>query len=129
MYRRIIQRQLSSVRRNKIEPRLVSSHTTSSAVVPLSVMSNWEKQIEDHVQPGILQSCVYYGKTRSMTPAELKKHDVVITTYQTVAQELELSLAGKGGRAPAAKKQKTEKGLFDVAWKVRHRELLQCDMG
>ena len=80
-------------------------------------MSNWEKQIEDHVRPGALTSCVYYGKTRSMTPAELKKYDVVITTYQTVTQEHDLSVVGKGG-APAAKKQKTDKGLFDVAWKV-----------
>ncbi|KAI0779816.1 SNF2 family N-terminal domain-containing protein [Fomes fomentarius] len=82
-------------------------------VVPLSVMSNWEKQIEDHISPGALTSCVYYGKTRSMTPAELKRYDIVITTYQTVTQEHEV---GKGG-APPAKKQKMDKGLFDVGWK------------
>jgi len=51
-------------------------------VVPLSVMSNWEKQIDDHCVSGVLSSCVYYGATRSMTPQELMKHDVVITTYQ-----------------------------------------------
>ena len=81
-------------------------------------MSNWEKQIEDHVRPGALTSCVYYGKTRSMTPAELKKYDVVITTYQTVVQDHELALAGKSG-APTAKKLKVDKGLFDLPWKVR----------
>ncbi|TBU43646.1 SNF2 family N-terminal domain-containing protein [Dichomitus squalens] len=85
-------------------------------VVPLSVMSNWEKQIEDHVQPGALTSCVYYGKTRDMSPTELKKYDVVITTYQTVVQDHELSLVGKAG-GPAAKRQKTDKGLFDMQWK------------
>ena len=88
----------------------------SSSVVPLSVMSNWEKQLEDHCQPGALTSCVYYGKTRNMSPSELKKYDVVITTYQTVAQDHELALVGKG--AGATKKLKTDKGLFDVAWKV-----------
>ena len=81
-------------------------------------MSNWEKQIEDHVKPGALSSCVYYGKTRSLTPAELKRYDVVITTYQTVTQEHDLASVRKGG-APAAKKRKTDKGLLDVAWKVR----------
>ncbi len=86
-------------------------------VVPLSVMSNWEKQIEDHVQPDALTSCVYYGRTRDMSPAELKRYDVVITTYQTVVQDHELSLVGKAG-AHAAKKQKMDKGLFDVMWKV-----------
>ena len=86
-------------------------------VVPLSVMSNWEKQIEDHVQPGVLTSCVYYGKTRDMSPAELKKYDVVITTYQSVVQDHELSLVGKAGGS-ATKRQKTDKGLFGVKWKV-----------
>ena len=50
-------------------------------------MSNWEKQIEDHVKEGALTWCTYYGSTRNMTPEQLKKHDVVITTYQTVAGE------------------------------------------
>ena len=81
-------------------------------------MSNWEKQSEDHVQPRALTSCVYYGKTRDLSSAELRRYDVVITTYQTVVQDHELSLIGKAG-APAAKRQKTDKGLFDVMWKVR----------
>ncbi|KAI0702988.1 SNF2 family N-terminal domain-containing protein [Cerioporus squamosus] len=85
-------------------------------VVPLSVMSNWEKQIEDHVKPGALSYCVYYGKNRDLTPTELKRYDVVITTYQTVTGEHNLSAAGTSG-PPATKKQKVDKGLFDVAWK------------
>ncbi|KAI0356200.1 hypothetical protein OH77DRAFT_1423798 [Trametes cingulata] len=89
-------------------------HSNSTLiVVPLSVMSNWEKQIEDHVKPGALTYCVYYGKNRSLTPAELKRFDVVITTYQTVA--LEHDVGAKG--APATKKQKMDKALFDVPWK------------
>ena len=92
--------------------------TFPTTVVPLSVMSNWEKQIEDHCQPAALTSCVYYGKTRSMTPDQLKRYDVVITTYQTVVQDHELALAGKSG-APAAKKLKVDKGLLDLPWKVR----------
>ncbi|TFK94573.1 hypothetical protein K466DRAFT_509225 [Polyporus arcularius HHB13444] len=92
-------------------------HSNSTLiVVPLSVMSNWEKQIEDHVKPGALSYCVYYGKNRDMTPAELKRYDIVITTYQTVAGEHTSSSPGTGG-PPAAKKQKMGKGLFDVAWK------------
>ncbi|OJT07139.1 Helicase-like transcription factor [Trametes pubescens] len=92
-------------------------HSNSTLiVVPLSVMSNWEKQIEDHVKPGTLSYCVYYGKSRSLTPAELRRYDVVITTYQTVALEHDLGATAKGG-APAVKKQKVDKALFDVAWK------------
>ena len=51
-------------------------------VVPLSVISNWEKQIDDHCVQGVISSCVYYGLGRDMTSKELKQYDVVITTYQ-----------------------------------------------
>ncbi|KAI0940604.1 hypothetical protein AcW1_003757 [Taiwanofungus camphoratus] len=81
-------------------------------VVPLSVLSNWEKQIQDHVREGVLTSCVYYGATRSMTPEELKKYDVVITTYQTVTKE-----HGDVGDEPVKKKKKVQRGLFDIQWK------------
>jgi SWI/SNF-related matrix-associated actin-dependent regulator of chromatin subfamily A3 len=52
------------------------------SVVPLSVISNWEKQVEEHCVRGVLSSCVYYGATRSMSPQELMQYDIVITTYQ-----------------------------------------------
>ncbi|EMD30973.1 hypothetical protein CERSUDRAFT_120235 [Gelatoporia subvermispora B] len=84
-------------------------------VVPLSVLSNWEKQIEDHVVDGVLTSCVYYGASRSMSPDELKKYDIVITTYQTVTKEHGDRSAGSG--EPSKKKKKSHKGLFDVHWK------------
>ncbi|EKM54585.1 uncharacterized protein PHACADRAFT_197015 [Phanerochaete carnosa HHB-10118-sp] len=89
---------------------------TTLIVVPLSVLSNWEKQIEDHVREGALSYCVYYGTGRKMTPEELKKYDIVLTTYQTVAKE-HGDLGKNGANGPSQKKQKTEKGLFDVQWK------------
>lgn len=58
--------------------------------------------------------CVYYGNTRSMSPEELQKYDMVITTYQTVAGEH--SDASKGGLSK--KKKKTEQTLFNIQWKV-----------
>ncbi|KAG0704509.1 SNF2 family N-terminal domain-containing protein [Suillus ampliporus] len=85
-------------------------------VVPLSVMSNWEKQIEEHCVRGALSSCVYYGATRDMTPQQLSQYDVVITTYQTVAGEADVS-ASVVGDGPSKKKKKVERALFDVKWK------------
>ncbi|KAJ8462146.1 hypothetical protein ONZ45_g18041 [Pleurotus djamor] len=95
-------------------PKAFSNSTL--IVVPLSVMSNWEKQLDDHVTPGTLKTCVYYGSGRSMTSRELAQHDVVITTYQVVTGE-----AGDvaGGSAPSKKKAKKDRSLFDVKWKVR----------
>jgi SWI/SNF-related matrix-associated actin-dependent regulator of chromatin subfamily A3 len=49
-----------------------------------------------------------------MTADELSQFDIVITTYQTVTGECPSGT----NDAPAKKKKKLEKGLFDVQWKV-----------
>ncbi|KAK0485859.1 SNF2 family N-terminal domain-containing protein [Armillaria novae-zelandiae] len=83
-------------------------------VVPLSVLSNWEKQIQDHCAPGALTVCVYYGQNRSIGPQELAGHDIVLTTYQTVASEHSDTAPSDG---ISKKKRKVEKSLFEVQWK------------
>jgi SWI/SNF-related matrix-associated actin-dependent regulator of chromatin subfamily A3 len=107
-----------------IGERLFLCHYSSSysmtyhmTVVPLSVMSNWEQQIQEHCVPGTLSSCTYYGTNRSMSPQELMEYDVVITTYQTVAGE-HLDAASVSGPSKK-KKKKIERSLFDIQWKVR----------
>lgn len=59
-------------------------------VAPMSVMSNWEQQIRRHVlpdkQPSVL---VYHGGKKN--PKELKKFDVVITSYGLLVQDPALS--------------------------------------
>ncbi|KAG6378256.1 putative DNA repair protein rad5 [Boletus reticuloceps] len=89
-------------------------------VVPLSVISNWEKQIEEHCVRGTLSVCLYYGAGRNMTPQQLMTRDVVITTYQVVSGDADFSTVGQNGTAgegPAKKKKKHGKGLFEVKWK------------
>ena len=86
-------------------------------VAPLSVLSNWEKQIEEHCTPGTLSSCVYYGSNRGLSVAELQTYDVVITTYQTATGEHD-------ALAAPAKKKRTVKSLFEMQWKVCSRTSL-----
>lgn len=63
-----------------------SFEKTSLIVCPLSVLGNWIKQIEDHVKPGVLSFYVAHGPDRKMRPDFLTKFDVVITTYNVIAQ-------------------------------------------
>jgi SWI/SNF-related matrix-associated actin-dependent regulator of chromatin subfamily A3 len=77
------------------------------------VLSNWEKQLEEHCTPETLSSCVYYGSNRGLSVAELQKYDVVITTYQTVTGEHD-----DGISAAQAKKKRIVKSLFEMQWKV-----------
>lgn len=92
-----------------------TDHSKSTLiVVPLSVISNWEKQIEEHCVRGAISCCTYHGATRDMTSQQLSQYDVVITTYQTVTGEYDVSATMVG---PSKKKKKVERALFDVKWK------------
>ena len=54
-------------------------------ICPLSIISNWEEQIELHCKQGALSVYVYHGQKRSNVPSFLAAFDVVLTTYQTLA--------------------------------------------
>ncbi|KAK4701080.1 hypothetical protein P7C70_g5154, partial [Phenoliferia sp. Uapishka_3] len=56
-------------------------------VCPLSVTSNWTDQFHHHVGSKRLKWHVYHGEGREVSKKQLRKFDVVITTYQTLALE------------------------------------------
>ncbi|CAN0890629.1 Putative SWI/SNF-related matrix-associated actin-dependent regulator of chromatin subfamily A member 3-like 1 [Linum grandiflorum] len=59
---------------------------TTLIVCPLAVLSNWVTQLEDHTHQGAFTVYIYHGE-RSRDANELKKHDIVLTTYSTLASE------------------------------------------
>jgi SWI/SNF-related matrix-associated actin-dependent regulator of chromatin subfamily A3 len=78
------------------------------------VLSNWEKQIQDHCVPDTLSYVVYYGANRDMSAKDLQKYDVVITTYQTVVGEH----SGSTNEGMGKRRKKDTGSLFGVQWKV-----------
>ncbi|OXG23958.1 DNA repair protein Rad5 [Cryptococcus neoformans Tu259-1] len=88
-------------------------------VCPLSVLSNWEKQIRDHVAPSQLTFYTYHGAAKGLTAKKLGGYDIVLTTYQTVAGED--AAVPHIGDAPLTKKSRpnTKKSgpLTTINWK------------
>ncbi|XP_061492992.1 helicase-like transcription factor [Rhineura floridana] len=71
-------------KKNEVEERL----KTTLIICPLSVLSNWIDQFEQHVDPCVhLNTYVYYGLERSKDPAVLSSQDVVLTTYNVLASD------------------------------------------
>ncbi|ETI27731.1 hypothetical protein G647_00180 [Cladophialophora carrionii CBS 160.54] len=57
-------------------------------VAPLALIKQWEGEIKDRVEEDhALRICVHHGPQRAKSSKELKKYDVVITTYQTLSSE------------------------------------------
>nr|XP_042709590.1 helicase-like transcription factor isoform X3 [Chrysemys picta bellii] len=75
---------VQSVKKNDSEegPR------TTLIICPLSVLSNWIDQFEQHIRPDVhLNIYVYYGPDRSKDPSFLSKQDIVLTTYNILASD------------------------------------------
>ncbi|KAJ9607063.1 hypothetical protein H2200_008135 [Cladophialophora chaetospira] len=57
-------------------------------VAPLALIKQWEGELKDRVEEDhALRVCVHHGPQRTKSYKELKKYDVVITTYQTLVSE------------------------------------------
>ncbi|KFP54847.1 Helicase-like transcription factor, partial [Cathartes aura] len=57
-------------------------------VCPLSVLSNWIDQFEQHIHQDFhVNIYVYYGSDRSKDPSVLSEQDIVLTTYNILATD------------------------------------------
>ncbi|WVQ99528.1 hypothetical protein IAU59_006664 [Kwoniella sp. CBS 9459] len=97
------------------------SSNATLIVCPLSVLSNWEKQIQDHVAPGQLTCYTYHGAMKGVTVKTLEQFDVVLTTYLAVAADAPSGPASLNKSPGKEKKPKTSGGgagpLLRVKWK------------
>ncbi|CAK4031216.1 related to helicase-like transcription factor [Lecanosticta acicola] len=91
-----------------------SGRGTTLIVAPLSVMSNWSGQISSHVKENhMLSVYTYHAAGRvDMKAADFEKHDVVLTTYQTLTADY---MPRGSSKTPEAKLR--SKGLYSVAWR------------
>ncbi|CAG0888256.1 unnamed protein product, partial [Darwinula stevensoni] len=66
---------------------LIPSQATL-VVAPASLLGQWEKEIENKVKRGLLETCIFHGPNRETSALHLAKHDVIITTYMIIEKEL-----------------------------------------
>jgi SNF2 family DNA or RNA helicase len=81
-------------------------------VAPLALIKQWESEIEKFTEPTHkLRVKVHHGPSRAKNPADLKRYDVVITTYDTIRSEHGQSSfkEGSDGHVDAV-------GVFGIKW-------------
>lgn len=57
-------------------------------------MNNWVSQVKEHLEEGAISYYVFHGPYRTTDIDELRKYDLVITTYSTILSEL----SGRGSK-------------------------------
>lgn len=61
---------------------------TTLIIAPVALMRQWQREIETRVKPHrALSVHVYHGSKKNVTYSKLKKFDVVLTTFGTLAAE------------------------------------------
>ena len=66
-------------------------------VCPLSVITNWEQQILHHFNPNHMpRYYIYHGPNRVRDVAQLRQYDILITTYNILSQEYDISCEALG---------------------------------
>ncbi|MBW0540325.1 hypothetical protein O181_080040 [Austropuccinia psidii MF-1] len=61
-------------------------------ICPPCLITNWQSEISKHPQAGVLQAKIYHGLTRhSSSQANILKCDIIITSSNTITQELKQS--------------------------------------
>jgi hypothetical protein len=95
---------------------------TTLIVAPLSLMRQWEVELKRHIRADHhLKVFVYHGNIRNVDFDRLRTHDVVLTTFHTLASEI--------GRLAEARTLLTSSGtwyrvILDEAHAIRTRNTL-----
>ncbi|MBW0576041.1 hypothetical protein O181_115756 [Austropuccinia psidii MF-1] len=65
-------------------------HSTHTIIIfPTRLITKWKSEISNHAQAGELKAKTYYVPTcHSLSDANISKCDIVITSYNTINQEL-----------------------------------------
>ncbi|MBW0587113.1 hypothetical protein O181_126828 [Austropuccinia psidii MF-1] len=63
--------------------------TPTMIICPPRLITNWQSEISKHAQAGALHAKIYHGPTHySLSKADILKYDIIITSYNTITQEL-----------------------------------------
>ncbi|XP_077988188.1 helicase-like transcription factor [Glandiceps talaboti] len=90
-------------------------------ICPMSVLSNWIDQFEEHVKPNVdVSFYTYYGNERTKHAWKLEQQDVVLTTYNTLAVEFKTK-----GANSAVHKTEWLRVVLDEGHSIRNHKALQ----
>lgn len=68
-------------------PRISEDVTPTLLLVTLPLIRSWEEEFRCHLHPQTLRCWTYHGPKRSKDVTGMPEYDIVLTTYDVVAQE------------------------------------------
>ncbi|KAG9074526.1 hypothetical protein FS749_013920, partial [Ceratobasidium sp. UAMH 11750] len=70
---------------NQPEPK--NPRRSTLIVAPAALLDQWRQEIVDRTDDDMFRIRIHHGKDKLKTAAEVKKYDIIITTFQTLTNE------------------------------------------
>ncbi|RYP01741.1 hypothetical protein DL764_006103 [Monosporascus ibericus] len=95
-----------------------SRPSSTLIVVPKSTIIGWEAQIKRHINPDMIATVTYHGPSRKNLVSDLLEYDVVLTTYETLREDL---MASKNPDVCTIYSHHWHRIVLDEAHRIRSR--------
>ncbi|RYP62494.1 hypothetical protein DL769_007273 [Monosporascus sp. CRB-8-3] len=100
------------------EVKYVFPFTTKNAVLIGTAIIGWEAQIKRHIKPDTIATVTYHGPSRKNLVSNLLEYDVVLTTYETLREDL---MASKNPEVCTIYSHHWHRIVLDEAHRIRSR--------
>ncbi|EUC62614.1 SNF2 family amino-terminal protein [Rhizoctonia solani AG-3 Rhs1AP] len=97
----------------KNPPEKRNPRKSTLVVAPAALLDQWKDEILSRTDDGLLKVKIHHGKDKLRSAAEVKKYDIIITTFQTLTNEFPSDEIDLRKKKSEKKKKKSKQGTLD----------------
>ncbi|KAH7335005.1 SNF2 family N-terminal domain-containing protein [Rhizoctonia solani] len=97
----------------KNPPEKRNPRKSTLVVAPAALLDQWKEEILSRTDEGLFKVRIHHGKDKLRSAAEVKKYDIVITTFQTLTNEFPSDEIDMRKKKAEKKKKKAKQGTLD----------------
>ncbi|CAE6483099.1 unnamed protein product [Rhizoctonia solani] len=97
----------------KNPPEKKNPRKNTLVVAPAALLDQWKDEILSRTDDGLLKVKIHHGKEKLRSAAEVKKYDIIITTFQTLTNEFPSDEIDMRKKKSEKKKKKSKQGTLD----------------
>ncbi|CAE6440516.1 unnamed protein product [Rhizoctonia solani] len=97
----------------KNQPEKRNPRKSTLVVAPAALLDQWREEILSRTDDGLLKVRIHHGKDKLRSVNEVKKYDIIITTFQTLTNEFPSDEIDMRKKKAEKKKKKSKQGTLD----------------
>ncbi|CUA67293.1 DNA repair protein RAD5 [Ustilago maydis 521] [Rhizoctonia solani] len=95
------------------QPEKKNPRKCTLVVAPAALLDQWKEEILSRTDDDLFKVRIHHGKDKLRSAAEVKKYDIIITTFQTLTNEFPSDEIDLRKKKAEKKKKKSKQGTLD----------------